>query len=387
MCKRKLFLLPLLIFLISESMPVSSFADTVAYFAYSTDKASACDEDLVKLQVCANETEITAAGFRVRISYDQAVLTYIGTETSSAIKSGTMDTNGSGNPIYSVYVCNTDKKSAPKLRGKIIYYIFQVKKGAAVGKTDISAQIDQICDYDGSQLNADCEKSLSVDIVSALSNKAYLTGLKPSRGNLTPAFSPDIYEYTINVDYNVSSIEFQADAADGGTAKVNRKSLYKAGSDTLIIVTATSADKHEKTKYLITVTRDIKPITPKQSEVSSANSRKSPPSSGSGRSSALYAQESAQTPTAKSSRQSPKAGINSAESTLCAESEQAGLTQSSPSPEPTPESTPQTVAAASAGNIYFIEDRMPAYMVGMLSTAICIMTGVILNLWLSPKPK
>ncbi len=80
----------------------------------------------------------------------------------------------------------------------------------------------------------------------------FLTALQPSVGNLEPPFSPDILDYTLQVDAEVSSVTFQANATEGATISVNRKTLYKSGSTTEIVVTVRSpiARKQSDTLFL-----------------------------------------------------------------------------------------------------------------------------------------
>ena len=48
---------------------------------------------------------------------------------------------------------------------------------------------------------------------------------------------------------------FELEAADGGTARANRKNLGKQGSVTQFVITATSSDKKNKSQYIVNVTR------------------------------------------------------------------------------------------------------------------------------------
>lgn len=88
--------------------------------------------------------------------------------------------------------------------------------------------------------------------------EAVLTKLVPSQGTLEPKFDPYIQEYSLQVGPEVEQILFELEAADGGTAKVNRKNLGKQGSTTQFIITVTSSDKKNKSQYTVNVTRGEK---------------------------------------------------------------------------------------------------------------------------------
>ena len=94
------------------------------------------------------------------------------------------------------------------------------------------------------------------------SDRAFLESLEPSSGKLSPSFSADIYHYTLDVPYRVSSVTFDAQAGENGTVSVSRKTLQKAGSTTSITITATSENQKQKTQYLVDVNRAEEPEEP-----------------------------------------------------------------------------------------------------------------------------
>ena len=91
---------------------------------------------------------------------------------------------------------------------------------------------------------------------------ASLLTLYSEEGELTPDFSPDQHEYTMTVPYEVTSVTFYAEAAEGATYRVNRKNLGPGGSDTEFIITVTAEDGKTKQEYTVTVHREEKAPTP-----------------------------------------------------------------------------------------------------------------------------
>ena len=92
----------------------------------------------------------------------------------------------------------------------------------------------------------------------ALSDDARLLSLTPASGTLTPAFDPDRLEYTLTVPFEVTTMTFTAEAAEGATYRVNRKNLGAGGSDTVFEITVTAADGETKRVYEVTVHRSEK---------------------------------------------------------------------------------------------------------------------------------
>ncbi len=91
-----------------------------------------------------------------------------------------------------------------------------------------------------------------------LSADASLLSLMPASGTLTPAFDPDVYEYSLTVPFEVTTMTFTAEVPEGATYRVNRKNLGAGGSDTLFRITVTAEDGETKKEYHVTVHRQEK---------------------------------------------------------------------------------------------------------------------------------
>jgi hypothetical protein len=349
-------------------------AKTMPYFTYSLDKAEADCGDFVKLQINANRVSDPAAGFKITVGYDSSVLSFICTETSSKIKSGTLVTNCDNNPIYSVYVCNTDKNEAPELSGNIISFVFKVNDDASLGKTYINAHLNDVCNYQAKDLNLNIAEELSLNVINSDKNtsaesKALLSALHPLQGVLVPSFSPNVYKYSMEVDSDVTSVEFAASAYDGGAVKINRKSLQKPGTVTPILVTVTSEDKKGKAYYAVNVKRlsaseKGSSETNKGSNISKKKSSKSPTG----------------TKKVNGNNKSDKVSnnkTNTKDDSYIPASD--SLSKNGQSTQP-----PGDVQAGSR-NIYVIGNQTPVYIIGMLTAVLCIMVGIILCFYLKIK--
>jgi Cohesin domain. len=370
----------LFLFLGAAAMqPLNTRAETVPYFTFSLNTESVSSGDLVKLRINANQTADTAAGFRMRVGYDDKILSFVRTETSGQIKSGTMATNSNANPILSVYVCNTNGTAAPELSGNIISFVFKVKEGVSDGKTNVEAHIDQICNYQAKQLNLNYDENmlLTVEQPVGKSDKAYLNELVPSQGKLSPEFSSDVYEYILRVDYDVRSVEFTADAGRKGTVKINRKSLGKAGSKTNIIATVTSEDKTNKAQYIITVSRASAP------ESSEADSR------GGTETAKVQAKNQPAERTA-SGRGSPGGKTKRAAGSAAYAPESKTAPETSEIERAENGETIQAQPAYAGGggrNIIVVGNQMPVFVLGVLVAVLCVLVGMSLTFWLKLNTK
>ena len=92
----------------------------------------------------------------------------------------------------------------------------------------------------------------------ALNDNAKLLSLVPASGTLTPAFDPDRLEYTLTVPFEVTTMTFTAETAEGAAYRVNRKNLGAGGSDTLFEITVTAEDGETRQVYEVIVHRGEK---------------------------------------------------------------------------------------------------------------------------------
>jgi hypothetical protein len=367
-------------------VPLKAAADTVPYFTYSLSVESAASGDMVKLKINANQTADTAAGFRMMINYDDKLLSFVCTETSSQIKSGTLVTNSTGNPIYSVYVCNVGGTAAPELSGNIITFVFKVKDAAAEGKTSIGAHIDEVCNYQATQLNLNYDEDLllAIDQPDEISDEAYLNELEPADGKLKPEFSSDVFEYVMKVDYDVNSVEFAASAGDNGTVKINRKSLGKAGTKTDVVVTVTSEDKKVKSEYVVTVSRAAAPVI---AAVNSGEVKGNSEGTRTAEEQTKAKEQKQAQEKAKNTAQGKSIGSNVKQAASATAEEPTGNEDAAVVTEAAAAQTQPVYTDRSDRNLYVSGSQMPVYVVGMLAAALCIMIGIALSLWLKINSK
>ena len=328
------------------------------------------------------------AGFRLRVSYDPTVLRFAGVSPSPQIAAGTLQTNTASNPVCSVYVCNVDLGYAPPLSGTVVTYDFRVLADAPAGPTDMCACVDETCDYAAQDLALDACETITLSVSAAPSAEARLTALRPSAGELFPEFSPDRFSYGLPVGSEVASVVFEADASEGAAVTVSRKSLSAPGTDTPITITVTAENRKTKAVYLVTVSRagsGGKKSSPLPSsaakaapkEKSKSASAVKPPSTGKKSVSSSRRVSKAAAESALAAAKQGKHASSSAAVRTAGGGASSGWGTASTAVPASVSTVPLTV----------VQDRLPTYLIGMLAAGFCMVTGVLLSLWLRGKKK
>lgn len=210
----------------------------------------------LSLTVCYDGGEEEIGTFLLRVFYDSDVLTYQRTRPATTMNDAYFFTQEGQDELSSVYVQKTAENCLQEA-GELCTYHFQVSDTAPTGSIPISIVVEQVLTTTAEELPG-AELSLSCSVASPPGETAVLSSLSPSVGALSPAFSAEQFDYTLTVPFEVTSLDFSAQADENGTWKVNRKNLGAGGSDTEFRVTVTAEDGTSKAVYRITVHREEK---------------------------------------------------------------------------------------------------------------------------------
>lgn len=126
----------------------------------------------------------------------------------------------------------------------------EVNKGAT---SDYSINISNIKFYN--QDDTPLEKndiSSSIKVVKAKSSDASLSNLIISQGELSPAFSPNNYDYTVNVPDTIDQLKITANGANNASVSGGGAKILNNGENKFDIVVTSEDGKNNKT-YHITV--------------------------------------------------------------------------------------------------------------------------------------
>lgn len=333
----------LTLFFLLSCTALSVSATDIPYFTFYSDKNAVVVGDEIRIKVNASENELkeNIAAFRVILNFDSSKLTFKRADTSAQVQENAFQYHAQEDKIIGIYAC--DGRSAPKLLGDCITFVFAVKEAASVGETIVSAQLDQMVDWSVQKLGSVCSDEVKLQIEPPLSPKALLTSLEPLQGTLEPSFSPNTAAYSLSLPSSAASIEFLATAAEDGTVSINRKTLGVAGTKTVITVTVTSADKKSKSQYFVTVSRAEKAVA----ITASSNQRGTD---------TQPKKQGGQT-VSRASSGSSSSIIHSTDTSRAKETDNLPINEGE-------------------RNLYMVGNQMPAYVVGMLFACICILIGI-----------
>lgn len=128
-------------------------------------------------------------------------------------------------------------------------------KSLKAGSTAVTVESQEIADTDGNVLSSSAASSaIAIGAESGASNDARLSALQISPGSLSPAFSPDRMEYSIQVNNDVSKLAVSA-KTNSAKAKFVISSTDLAVGDNTITVKVTAEDGKTVKNYVIKVKR------------------------------------------------------------------------------------------------------------------------------------
>lgn len=247
---RRLCLVALLLFLL---LPVPA-ASARAQDCFAVETAESVMEGQEVRVAVFMEDGVDLAGFRASIAYDADKLAFQRVELAGWIPKDDCYTDSSGSGVVrSVYAADLSGGKTAAGTGAMAVYLF--KALPAPGKARIAVTIDQVYNGTVHSVGGSFSSAYEVEISNIPPANVRLLALEPSAGILQPAFSPERFLYELSVGSDVSTVEFQTQAADGCTVKVSRKKLSAAGKETNISITVLSADKKDKAVYQILVKR------------------------------------------------------------------------------------------------------------------------------------
>ncbi|MGO4971767.1 cadherin-like beta sandwich domain-containing protein [[Clostridium] aminophilum] len=196
--------------------------------------------DTFNVNVKITSTDGTLGSSKMMLKYDSSVIEFQGGSNASG---------GAGAVKLSGSVDSTNAKSVT----------YQLKfKALTEGSTTI--KVDDYEVYDANSKNVDVSKvgksSIRVKKGSgSTSGKTALKTLKVSSGSLSPAFSPDITSYTVNVGEDVTDFTVNAEAEDSSSkVHITGDTILKDGVNT-VECEVSSPDGASTRKYILTVNK------------------------------------------------------------------------------------------------------------------------------------
>lgn len=216
---------------------MTSFAAN-ARIAFSDPTVTVGEEVEVTLKVSSTSGDALGRS-SMMLAYDPAVLEFV---------SGT---DASGGGAGAVSVKQTAGGDGKTMTSTLTFRALQA------GNTQITVTTQEVYDANDQIVTIDKQGSSAVTIQAedGASADASLSSLKVSPGTLTPQFSADVTEYSVNVGPDVTKLAVSAEAADSSaTVNVNGSSDLQMGENTVNCV-VTAGDGQTTKTYVIHVTK------------------------------------------------------------------------------------------------------------------------------------
>lgn len=243
------------------SLPVSA-AESHG-FSSVLSEVEGREGDAVELSVRYDGSLGEVGAFLVRVEFDPGIFEYQRVKTAPAVRDAYSLTIPGEDWVDSGYVMKSREECLAS-PGDTFTYRFKVREGTQQGEADLSVSVYQIVSPDSVPLKS-VDEDLSYVILPPPSEEAALVSLTPSIGELEPDFSPDCFSYAMTVPFEVATMSFSAEPAEGAVCKVNRKNLGAGGSETEFTLTVTAEDGKTKAVYRVMVYREEKAASPKPS--------------------------------------------------------------------------------------------------------------------------
>ena len=226
-------------FALSLAMPFGGFVSYAASakISFSDPSATVGQEFNVTVKVTATDGNLGASD--LVLSYDQAYIEFV---------SGNNANGGAG----SVRLVGTMDSSTTTEFSYTLKF-----KAVQAGNTTISVASHEIYDSDTQAVNVSKVGSSAVKVKApaTYSSEAALASLKVSPGQMSPAFSPDVLSYTVNVGGDVDKIAVSGEPKDGkAKTLVTGGSGLKTGANT-VVCKVTAEDGQTVKSYTIIVNK------------------------------------------------------------------------------------------------------------------------------------
>lgn len=211
-----------------------------------------------------NGTLSGVAALRIRLEYDPEVLRFQEVQYGDQLEKGETATKNEDGVLSTVVTLPGEETSLDI--GDLLVCSFLIRGDAPLEKTLLRASVFQVVDGNSEPVQEGMETELALQVLPPPSTDARLLSLVPETGQLTPAFHPEVLEYRLSVPFEVTSMTFAAQPAEGASCRVNRESLGAGGSDTLFRITVTAEDGETQRVYQVTVHRQEKEEEPELSQ-------------------------------------------------------------------------------------------------------------------------
>lgn len=248
------FLTLLMLVSVSAAQMITSYA-AAGKITFSDPTVTVGNQVSVTMKIASSDGTALGAS-DVRLQYDSSALEFL---------SGTSANGGAGS-IRVLGAMEAENQTT---------FTFTLKfKALKAGTSSITVTSQEVYDADSQTVTIDHVGSSAVKITAPVtySKDATLSGLTISPGELTPAFSSDVMEYTAIVGGDVDKVTVSAPANDGkASVSVSGNEGLQIGENTITCkVTAEDGETVKTYSILVTKTEAIPTETETETEPSAA---------------------------------------------------------------------------------------------------------------------
>ncbi len=260
----------LILFLIA-CLP-NAFAMDYNFEIETSENAFAPNEQLpVVFSLKSTEKLRVLKPFSCEVKFDSEILKYSKINCSENIKRRDIKLTKDGGTLNLVFNPSKTREVAfEDDKSEIFEVVFTVKNRVLSGKTSIEATFK---DFEHA---ADLTSSTSeIEIIGnpGIEN-CKLNSLSPSCGRLEPNFSPDVFEYDINLPAHIQNLDFEATPMlDDLSVKISRRKLAAAGKSVDIKISVSNRSPRAKTVYTVHANRANYAVKPKTPVTSKGNAK------------------------------------------------------------------------------------------------------------------
>ena len=298
----KRFCISCILFVFSLFLTLPASASEPASPLFNAEITEAPSKQGDSFTVLLSPTRNDIAAFVLTVEYDSAAVTQVKAELTGAnSRDYTTFLSGDGTASFAYTAADG---ALPTTGGVLLH--FRTDSDFSSEELALHFQITDAADNTAENLLSSPEShTVNVTFPPLPSSECTLISLAPPAGTLVPDFDPDILDYTLEVPFEYTTLNFEAVPVEGASVRVNRKNLGSGGSTVDFTFTVTAADNSTKAVYIVAVTRLEKEAAPEEEEKSttsgSSGSKSNSASSSKGSSNAAASAGQSEPPSAESS--------------------------------------------------------------------------------------
>ena len=224
-----------MLFAVFAARPMAAFAAT-GQITFSDPTATVGNQVTVSMRI-SSDSALGASD--VMLNYDSSALEFV---------SGTNANGGAGSIRV---VGSMEEANQTDFRFTLTF------RALKAGTSSISVASYEVYDADSQTVSLSHvgTSAVQVSAPSTYSSDASLSSLTVSPGELSPAFSPDVTEYSVTVPGDVDRLTISAPATDdGATVSINGNENLQMGENT-VTCQVTAEDGETTRTYTLTVTK------------------------------------------------------------------------------------------------------------------------------------